>query len=190
MARQPRAAVAAAWPVRRIRNADARASVCLALLRRPVHRVYAGSFHHVFIAVTADAMRRTPRFDTVGSGGACTPPSGLRTIGDRQRSDLHGRTRSGRAAGWQCGVAGRGERTRPMRHRVRRARAAARSRHRLRGYGDGRTAANVAAPRPIGGDVHWRTLQEWEQGRRAPSGAARTLLMIAAKNPRALVDVA
>ncbi len=38
--------------------------------------------------------------------------------------------------------------------------------------------------------VSVRTLQEWEQGRRAPSGAARTLLMIAAKNPRALVDVA
>ncbi len=38
--------------------------------------------------------------------------------------------------------------------------------------------------------VSVRTLQEWEQGRRAPSGAARTLLMIAAKSPRALVDVA
>ena len=38
--------------------------------------------------------------------------------------------------------------------------------------------------------VSVRTLQEWEQGRRAPSGAARTLLMIAAKNPRVLVDVA
>ena len=38
--------------------------------------------------------------------------------------------------------------------------------------------------------VSVRTLQEWEQGRRAPSGAARTLLMIAAKNPRAVVDVA
>ncbi len=35
-----------------------------------------------------------------------------------------------------------------------------------------------------------RTLQEWEQGRRAPSGAARTLLMIAAKNPHALLEVA
>lgn len=35
-----------------------------------------------------------------------------------------------------------------------------------------------------------RTLQEWEQGRRAPSGAARTLLRIAAKNPQALIDVA
>ena len=35
-----------------------------------------------------------------------------------------------------------------------------------------------------------RTLQEWEQGRRAPSGAARTLLMVAAKNPRALLEVA
>jgi len=33
-------------------------------------------------------------------------------------------------------------------------------------------------------------LQEWEQGRRAPSGAARTLLLIAMKNPRALLDVA
>lgn len=38
--------------------------------------------------------------------------------------------------------------------------------------------------------VSVRTLQEWEQGRRAPSGAARTLLMIAAKHPRALLDVA
>lgn len=38
--------------------------------------------------------------------------------------------------------------------------------------------------------VSVRTLQEWEQGRRAPSGAARTLLLIAGKNPRALLDVA
>jgi putative transcriptional regulator len=38
--------------------------------------------------------------------------------------------------------------------------------------------------------VSVRTLQEWEQGRRAPSGAARTLLLIAHKNPRALLDVA
>ena len=38
--------------------------------------------------------------------------------------------------------------------------------------------------------VSVRTLQEWEQGRRAPSGAARTLLLVAAKNPRALLDVA
>lgn len=38
--------------------------------------------------------------------------------------------------------------------------------------------------------VSIRTLQEWEQGRRAPSGAARTLLLIAAKNPRALIEVA
>jgi putative transcriptional regulator len=38
--------------------------------------------------------------------------------------------------------------------------------------------------------VSVRTLQEWEQWRRAPSGAARTLLLIAAKNPRALLDVA
>ncbi len=38
--------------------------------------------------------------------------------------------------------------------------------------------------------VSVRTLPEWEQGRRAPSGAARTLLLIAAKNPGALLDVA
>ncbi len=38
--------------------------------------------------------------------------------------------------------------------------------------------------------VSVRTLQEWEQGRRVPSGAARTLLRIAAKNPRAILDVA
>ncbi len=34
-----------------------------------------------------------------------------------------------------------------------------------------------------------RTLQDWEQGRRSPSRAARTLLLIAAKNPKALLDV-
>ena len=38
--------------------------------------------------------------------------------------------------------------------------------------------------------VSVRTLQEWEQGRRVPSGAARTLLLIAKKNPRALLEVA
>ena len=38
--------------------------------------------------------------------------------------------------------------------------------------------------------VSVRTLQEWEQGRRAPSGAARTLLLIAQKNPSALLEVA
>jgi putative transcriptional regulator len=38
--------------------------------------------------------------------------------------------------------------------------------------------------------VSVRTLQEWEQGRRAPSGAARTLLSIAARNPGVLRDVA
>ncbi len=38
--------------------------------------------------------------------------------------------------------------------------------------------------------VSLRTLQEWEQGRRVPSGAARTLLLIAEKNPRALLEVA
>jgi putative transcriptional regulator len=38
--------------------------------------------------------------------------------------------------------------------------------------------------------VSVRTLQDWEQGRRAPSGAARTLLMVANRNPRALLEVA
>lgn len=38
--------------------------------------------------------------------------------------------------------------------------------------------------------VSVRTLQDWEQGRRAPSGAARTLLLIAHKNPLALLEVA
>jgi putative transcriptional regulator len=38
--------------------------------------------------------------------------------------------------------------------------------------------------------VSVRTLQEWEQGRRAPSGPARTLLVIAHKNPRALLEAA
>ena len=34
--------------------------------------------------------------------------------------------------------------------------------------------------------VSVRTLQEWEQGRREPSGAARTLLKIAMQSPQAL----
>jgi putative transcriptional regulator len=38
--------------------------------------------------------------------------------------------------------------------------------------------------------VSVRTLQDWEQGRRIPSGAARTLLLIANKNPMALLEVA
>ncbi len=38
--------------------------------------------------------------------------------------------------------------------------------------------------------VSVRTLQEWEQGRRAPSGAARTLLALAQRNPRVLLEVA
>lgn len=38
--------------------------------------------------------------------------------------------------------------------------------------------------------VSVRTLQEWEQGRRAPSGPARTLLLVALRNPRALLDLA
>jgi putative transcriptional regulator len=38
--------------------------------------------------------------------------------------------------------------------------------------------------------VSVRTLQDWEQGRRAPSGAARTLLLVGARIPRALLEVA
>ena len=34
--------------------------------------------------------------------------------------------------------------------------------------------------------VSLRTLQDWEQGRREPSGAAKTLLKIAAQNPDAV----
>ena len=36
--------------------------------------------------------------------------------------------------------------------------------------------------------VSVRTLQEWEQGRREPSGAARTLLRIALRTPKAILD--
>ena len=38
--------------------------------------------------------------------------------------------------------------------------------------------------------VSVRTLQGWEQGRKHPSGAARTLLTIAQTNPQALLAVA
>jgi len=34
--------------------------------------------------------------------------------------------------------------------------------------------------------VSVRTLQDWEQGRRSPSGAAKTLLRIAAQSPEAI----
>jgi putative transcriptional regulator len=34
-----------------------------------------------------------------------------------------------------------------------------------------------------------RTLQDWEQGRREPSGAARTLLIIARQRPEAVLEV-
>ncbi len=37
--------------------------------------------------------------------------------------------------------------------------------------------------------VSVRTLQGWEQGRKQPSGAARTLLTIARTNPQALLAV-
>jgi len=37
--------------------------------------------------------------------------------------------------------------------------------------------------------VSKRTLQEWEQGRREPTGAARTLLQIAVQNPDALKNL-
>lgn len=37
--------------------------------------------------------------------------------------------------------------------------------------------------------VSVRTLQEWEQGRRQPSGAAKSLIMIAIKHPEILKEV-
>ena len=38
--------------------------------------------------------------------------------------------------------------------------------------------------------VSVRTLQEWEQGRKIPSGAAATLLKVAAKHPEVLQELA
>lgn len=38
--------------------------------------------------------------------------------------------------------------------------------------------------------VSLRTLQEWEQGRRAPSGAAKTLLRLAQAHPEVLRELA
>lgn len=38
--------------------------------------------------------------------------------------------------------------------------------------------------------VSARTLQDWEQGRRQPTGAAKTLLRVAAQHPEALRDLA
>jgi putative transcriptional regulator len=53
-----------------------------------------------------------------------------------------------------------------------------------------RTKAGLSQPqfaRLLG--VSARTLQEWEQGRRQPSGAAQTLLAIAARHPEVLKEV-
>ena len=38
--------------------------------------------------------------------------------------------------------------------------------------------------------VSKRTLEQWEQGRREPSGAAKKLLMIAERHPEVLIEVA
>ncbi|MFB1011576.1 MAG: helix-turn-helix domain-containing protein [Thiopseudomonas sp.] len=38
-------------------------------------------------------------------------------------------------------------------------------------------------------DISPRTLQEWEQGRRQPSGAARTLIRIATRRPEVVREV-
>jgi len=38
--------------------------------------------------------------------------------------------------------------------------------------------------------VSKRTLEQWEQGRRAPSGAAKQLLRIAERHPEVLIEVA
>ena len=37
--------------------------------------------------------------------------------------------------------------------------------------------------------VSARTLQDWEQGRREPTGAAKTLLMVAASHPKILLSL-
>ena len=37
--------------------------------------------------------------------------------------------------------------------------------------------------------VSVRTLQEWEQGRKSPTGAARTLLRVAVRTPEALLGL-
>ena len=37
--------------------------------------------------------------------------------------------------------------------------------------------------------VSVRTLQDWEQGRRSPTGAARSLLLVAVKRPKVLREV-
>lgn len=70
----------------------------------------------------------------------------------------------------------------------------------LAGQGTAVTVSPVAAVRVQSGlsqsafaqllGVSLRTLQEWEQGRRSPSGAAQTLLKIALKHPEILRGLA
>ncbi len=58
----------------------------------------------------------------------------------------------------------------------------------IAGIREGTRLSQAQFARLLGVSV--RTLQDWEQGRRAPSGAARTLLLIVYRNPRVLFDVA
>jgi putative transcriptional regulator len=48
--------------------------------------------------------------------------------------------------------------------------------------------SQAAFAKLLGGSV--RTLQEWEQGRKVPSGAAATLLKVAARHPEVLQELA
>ena len=47
--------------------------------------------------------------------------------------------------------------------------------------------SQVAFASPMGVSV--RTLQDWEQGRREPSGAARTLIKVAERHPEVLREL-
>jgi putative transcriptional regulator len=58
----------------------------------------------------------------------------------------------------------------------------------IAGIREGTRLSQAQFARLLGVSV--RTLQDWEQGRRAPSGAARTLLLVAAKHPQVLLEVA
>ena len=70
----------------------------------------------------------------------------------------------------------------------------------LSGQGSQVTVSSVVAVRMQSGlsqslfakllGVSVRTLQEWEQGRRSPSGAAKTLLTIASRHPEVLQELA
>ena len=73
---------------------------------------------------------------------------------------------------------------------MRRGRAARVSKVRLSAVAEARASVGLSQQEfAVLLGVSARTLQDWEQGRREPTGAARTLLKVAVKHPKVLREL-